>query len=281
LLLFLFLNLSIGFCSHKLVLGPDPFRKPFTRGWAMEMRTDIVAARGQIQGGIQSLPYQPMVVVTTAVFSFDGAKLRLLAVRKGHDEPSSYFLPSLPFDFSEDLTATARQVIRSRLPLELSPVFQVGAFESGPENENEESKKIEICYLTIASPSDLEFVATSGIEQYRFLEVHEQADLLEPHSREVALSALAELRRRTRFETIAFAFLAHEFSLSELQRVFEAILNRPMDVRNFRKKIESLDILKESPHRPRGMAYRPPRMFSFEAERFQHRQTLEGEVRFY
>jgi 8-oxo-dGTP diphosphatase len=105
--------------------------------------------------------------------------------------------------------------------------------------------------------------------------------LLDEHSRALADAALAELRRKARFDTVAFDFLAHEFSLSELQRVFEAILNRSMDVRNFRKKIESLDILVESPHRPRGMAYRPPRMYSFDAGRFRHRQSLEGEVRFF
>ncbi|NBX18352.1 MAG: hypothetical protein EBR09_13395 [Proteobacteria bacterium] len=247
----------------------------------MDMRSDIVAARGQIQGGIQAGSQIPALKVTTAVFSFDGAKLRMLAVRKGADEPERYSLPSLPFDFSEDLTTTARQVVRSRLPLELSPVFQVGAFESQSGALPETNRQIEICYFTVATPSDLEFVATGSLDQYRFLEVHEQSDLLDGHSRELALAALAELRRRSRFETVAFAFLQNEFSLSELQRVFEAILNRPMDVRNFRKKIELLDILKESPHRPRGMAYRPPRMFSFEAERFRHRQTIEGEVRFY
>ena len=247
----------------------------------MDMRTDLVNARGQIQGGIQSEPNRHALIVTTAVFSFDGSKLRLLAVRKGTEEPERYCLPSLPFDFSDDLMTTARQVVRSRLPLELSPVFQVGTFERQLGSAADSTRQIEICYFTVATPSDLEFVATGGMEHYRFIEVHEQAELLDAHGREIALAALAELRRRTRFESVAFAFLSHEFSLSELQRVFEAILNRPMDVRNFRKKIELLDILKESPHRPRGMAYRPPRMFSFEAERFHHRQSIEGEVRFY
>lgn len=246
----------------------------------MELRKDILAPNSKSFAGMQMDAAQLGLIVTTIVFSFDGAKLRLLTI-KANDELDVYHLPSLPFDFSEDLNATARHVIRSRLPLELSQMYQVGAFERKVGRTEQSAKRIEICYFTIASPTDLEFVATSGLTQYRLLEVHEQAALLEPESRELAQAALSELRRRTRFETVVFSFLAHEFSLSELQRVFEAILNRPMDVRNFRKKIEALDILLESPHRPRGMAYRPPRMFSFEAERFQHRQTLEGEVRFY
>lgn len=245
----------------------------------MGIRTDIVPSRGNVVAD-QRIPGSSGLLVTTVVFSFDGAKLRVLCVRD-NDEQESFHLPSLPLDPSDDLQSVTRQVVRSRLPLELNQVFQVGAFERVQKQTPDSSKQLEICFFTIASPNDLEFVATSGLSQYRFLELHDQISLLEPHSRDLAEAALAELRRKARFDAVAFSFLAHDFSLSELQRVFEAILNRPMDVRNFRKKIESLDILLESPHRPRGMAYRPPRMFSFEPERFRHRQTLEGEVRFF
>jgi 8-oxo-dGTP diphosphatase len=247
----------------------------------METQANVVAVRGQVPGGGHLESDRPAVWVSTVVFSFDGAKLRVLAI-KMRDEVDTYSIPGLQFDFSDDLLSTARQAIRSRLPLDLAQLFQVGAFESGrPDTQRDASRRLEICYFTTASPSDLEFVATGALPQYRFLEVHDQSDLLDSHGRELAQAALTELRRRARFETVAFSFLSHEFSLSELQRVFEAILNRPLDVRNFRKKIEALDILQESPHRPRGMAYRPPRMFSFEAERFRHRETLDGEVRFY
>ncbi|NBO38629.1 hypothetical protein EBU99_08605 [bacterium] len=246
----------------------------------MGMRTEAVTTRGAVSGQGHLVGGVPAILVTTVVFSFDGAKLRVLAIRN-NDQQDIFHLPSLPYDQSDDLQATARQVIRSRLPLDLTQMFQVGAFESKSSQESGAARQVEICFFTVASPNDLEFVATSGLSQYRFLEVHDQSELLEPHARELQHAALLELRRRTRFDAIAFSFLANEFSLSELQRVFEAVLNRPMDVRNFRKKIESLDILLESPHRPRGMAYRPPRMFSFEPERFRHRQTLEGEVRFF
>lgn len=245
----------------------------------MGIQTDIVPSRGYVTTE-QRTPGSPGLLVTTVVFSFDGAKLRVLCVRDNEDQ-ESFHLPSLPLEPSDDLQAVAKQVVRSRLPLELNQVFQVGAFERVQKHLTNSSQQLEICFFTVASPNDFEFVATSGLSQYRFLELHDQLALLEPHSHAIAQAALAQLRAKARFDSVAFSFLAHDFSLSELQRVFEAILNRPMDVRNFRKKIESLDILLESPNRPRGMAYRPPRMFSFEPGRFRHRQTLEGEVRFF
>lgn len=245
----------------------------------MGIGTEVIPTRGGVSPD-QPVAASPGILITTVVFSFDGSKLRVLGVR-GNEEQETFHLPSLPFDSADEMQATARNVIRSRLPLEVNQVFQVGAFETMKKSSPDRAKQIEICFFAVASPNDLEFVATSGIAQYHFLELHEQLSMLEPHSRGLTEAALAELRRKARFDAVAFNFLAPEFSLSELQRVFEAILNRAMDVRNFRKKIESLDILLESAHRPRGMAYRPPRMFTFDSGRFRHRQTLEGEVRFF
>lgn len=245
----------------------------------MEIRTDLVPSRSAAAIEKKHSVGQ-FLRITTAVFSFDGSKLRVLAIRT-NDDLERYELPSLNYSEHDDLVSLARRVISSRLPLELGPFHQVGAFESPVSDRPEEERAIEICYLTTASPNDFEFIATGSFPLYRFLEVSDQFDLLESHSRELTQAALTELRRKARFDSIAFNFLAHDFSLSELQRVFEAILDRSMDVRNFRKKIEALGILNESPHRPRGMAYRPPRMFSFDQSRFRHRQDTDGEVRFF
>lgn len=245
----------------------------------MEIRTDLVQSRSKMGLEQKSASY-PTLRISTVVFSFDGAKLRVLAV-KTSDDRENYALPSLEYVDSEDLVSLAHRVISSRLPLDLGQFFQVGAFESPTESSSLADKVIEICYFTTASPNDFEFVATGSFPMYRFLEIDEQLEMFEAHSRVLAQAALIELRRKARFDSVAFNFLAHDFSLSELQRVFEAILNRTMDVRNFRKKIEALGILNESPHRPRGMAYRPPRMFSFDKARFRHRQDAEGEVRFF
>lgn len=245
----------------------------------METRTDVVPS-GSKTGHEQRAFARPNLRITTVVFSFDGVKLRVLAV-KSSDDRETYSLPSLEYSDTDDLVSVARQVISSRLPLDLGPFFQVGAFESPDASLRSTEKVVEICYFTTASPNDFEFVATGSFPLYRFLEAEEQLELLEAHSANLAQAALLELRRKARFDSVAFNFLSHDFSLSELQRVFEAILSRTMDVRNFRKKIEALGILNESPHRPRGMAYRPPRMFSFDKARFRHRQDAEGEVRFF
>jgi len=80
--------------------------------------------------------------------------------------------------------------------------------------------------------------------------------------------ALERLRNKLEYTTVGFQLLAEKFTLGELQAVYEAILGRPLDKRNFRRKIALLGILKplrEWQHTGR----KPAQLFRFAAARFE------------
>ncbi len=81
------------------------------------------------------------------------------------------------------------------------------------------------------------------------------------NQREVAAYGLKRLRNKITYTNLAFAFLPGRFTLSELQGVYEAIVGRALDKRNFRKKILSLDILAAEGEVRRGG--RPARLYRF------------------
>ena len=71
------------------------------------------------------------------------------------------------------------------------------------------------------------------------------------------------LRNKLEWTTVGYELLPHKFTLSELQRVYEIILQKPVDKRNFRKKILAQGKIKElSEIRTEG-AHRPARLYSF------------------
>ncbi|HXX94523.1 MAG TPA: NUDIX hydrolase, partial [Planctomycetota bacterium] len=80
--------------------------------------------------------------------------------------------------------------------------------------------------------------------------------------------ALGRLRTKLEWTTVGFQLLPREFTLSELQRVYEAILGRRLDKRNFRRKIELLGVVR-STGRTRSEGRRPARLYAFEADRFE------------
>ena len=71
------------------------------------------------------------------------------------------------------------------------------------------------------------------------------------------------LQWKIEYTNIVYSLLPNEFTLGELQHVYEAILNRPLDKRNFRKKILSLGMLKDSFRKKTLGRARPAEVYSF------------------
>lgn len=92
------------------------------------------------------------------------------------------------------------------------------------------------------------------------------AELAFDHAR-VLEYALRRLRGKVEYTTVGFELLPERFTLAELQAVYEAILGRPLDKRNFRRSIEALDELVPLDEWRRGEPSRPARLYSFAGAR--------------
>ena len=91
------------------------------------------------------------------------------------------------------------------------------------------------------------------------------ADKLSRHLSEngILTYALQRLRWKVEYTNVVYSLLPREFTLSELQKIYEAILGKKLDKRNFRKKILSLGLLRSSGRHRVGLKARPARMYMF------------------
>ena len=71
------------------------------------------------------------------------------------------------------------------------------------------------------------------------------------------------MRRKIEYTNVAQYILPKKFTLSELQKVYEIVLNQRIDVRNFRKKIDKLGLVKETGEKEIGVKYRPAKLYKF------------------
>ncbi|MDO4712458.1 MAG: NUDIX domain-containing protein [Candidatus Saccharibacteria bacterium] len=101
----------------------------------------------------------------------------------------------------------------------------------------------------------------------QFWPVDELPTLAYDHAEIIAL-ARKRLAGKLHYTTIAFGLLPATFTLSDLQQTYEAVLGQPLDKRNFRKKIASLDMIHETGHMQRNGAHRPAKLYAF------HQPTL-------
>ena len=75
--------------------------------------------------------------------------------------------------------------------------------------------------------------------------------------------AVRRLRSKLEYTNVAYSLLPRQFTLSDLQQVYEAILDREMDKRNFRRRMLSLGVIKPAGGRRMDGAHRPAQLYTF------------------
>jgi len=75
--------------------------------------------------------------------------------------------------------------------------------------------------------------------------------------------AIRRLRAKLEYTNVAYSLLPRTFTLSELQQVYEAILDRPLDKRNFRRRMLSLGVIKAAGGTRMEGAHRPAQLYTF------------------
>jgi 8-oxo-dGTP diphosphatase len=72
-----------------------------------------------------------------------------------------------------------------------------------------------------------------------------------------------------RYAPLGFELLPRQFTLTQLQRLYEIILGRELDKRNFRRKILAMGLLVDTGKTQRGLAHRAPRLYRFDRRRYR------------
>jgi 8-oxo-dGTP diphosphatase len=86
---------------------------------------------------------------------------------------------------------------------------------------------------------------------------------------EIVSTALSRLREKIRREPIGFELLPQKFTLSELQSLYEAILQTPLDKRNFRKKLLAMALLVPLAEKVAAGRHRPAQLFRFDPRKYR------------
>ena len=124
-----------------------------------------------------------------------------------------------------------------------------------------------MAYFALIAADRAPLKAGSDAAQARWFPVAARPPLAFDHGR-ILDYALERLRNKLEYTTVGFQLLPDTFTLSELQAVYEAILGRHLDKRNFRRKIALLRIV--TPLREwRRTGRKPARLYRFSAARFE------------
>jgi 8-oxo-dGTP diphosphatase len=202
--------------------------------------------------------------VAVVIFTVrEGALHVLLIHRAGEPCRDMWALPGGLVLSDETLDAAAARVLVRETGV--SDVFleQLYTFDAAPAARVASSVTVSYFALVAAEQARLEPRETWRPAWHRI-------DALPPlaFTNDVIIDyALRRLRAKLEYTNVAYSLMPEEFTLTELQRVYETILGRTLDKRNFRRRILSLGLVKPTARRAAGGAHRPAQLYRFASRR--------------
>ena len=123
-------------------------------------------------------------------------------------------------------------------------------------------------YYALVRPESYTLHAQTEVEDAAWFDIHDLPELSFDHQ-EIMDTAIQRLRNKITYEPIGFELLEEKFPFSELQILYETLLEDKIDHRNFRKKLKGLGILEElSETRKQKGSGRPARLYRFNKDRY-------------
>ena len=134
-------------------------------------------------------------------------------------------------------------------------------------HNNKDIVSISVIYFIL-----LPLQAVSGKDKHNWMRV--ASAIKKSSDKNILQYGLQRLRWKVEYTNVVYSLLPSEFTFSELQEVYETILGRRLDKRNFRKKIFSLDILKSTGKKRKIGRARPAEVFSFKKRELEYVEII-------
>jgi 8-oxo-dGTP diphosphatase len=205
---------------------------------------------------------RPAVTVDCVVFGAADERLEVLLVRRGEAPfEDEWALPGGFVRPEEDLATAARRELVEETGVDLSYMEQLYTF--GDPGRDPRGRVVTVAWLALVRPSVHRLAPTTDAREAAWHPVAELPPLAFDHAR------ILDVARERRYKPIGFDLLPEAFTLTELQRLYEVVLERDLDKRNFRRKVLATKLLLETGERRTGVAHRAPRLFRFDRERYE------------
>ena len=201
----------------------------------------------------------PAVSVDIVIFTIRDARLKLLLIRRaGEPYRGKWALPGGFIHLDEDLDASARRELEEETGV--SGVYLEQLYTFGAPQRDPRERVITVAYYALIPSDRLQLRAATDAEAVGWFGMDELPGLAFDHTDIIAM-AHERLVAKLDYSTIAFQFMGGDFSLSELQSVYEIILREALDKRNFRKWALALEQIEETGRERRDGAHRPAKLY--------------------
>ena len=165
----------------------------------------------------------------------------------------------------ETIDEAARRELEEETSLRCEYMEQLYTF--GTVDRDPRDRVVSVAYFALVKLSRHRIQPATDARNAAWFAVSDPPTLAFDHESILEL-ALARLRAKIRYQPIGFELLPSRFTLRQLQHLYETVLDRELDKRNFRKKILGMDLLVELDEVEQDVAHRAARLYRFDKRKY-------------
>ena len=228
--------------------------------------------------------FQPGLSIDCVIFGFHDNQLKVLLIKVS--DSKKWSLPGGFIPVDQDIDTAAVTVLNERTGLEGVFLRQFATFGKIKRNDRhfnkaildyfeideEKGKWLTQRFVTIGYYALVDFskivpnpVNTNEIVEW--VDHKEVPELILDH-KEILDKALNTLRIELNLMPVGYNLLPEKFTIPELQKLYETILDKKLDRRNFLRKITNIGILTKLDEKKNNVAHKAPNLYSFDKEKY-------------
>jgi 8-oxo-dGTP diphosphatase len=210
---------------------------------------------------------RPSIATDCVIFGFDGGGLKLLLIERDNEPfKNKWALPGGFIFMEETAEESAKRILREKVGIKNVYIEQLYTFSEVQRDPRE--RIISIAYFALVNTKQYQLIAGRDTVKAEWYKLSDIPKLAFDHTKIVRL-AIQRLKGKVSYQPIGFELLAEKFTLSQLQALYEAILEVVIDKRNFRKKILGMGLLLPLEEKEKNVAHKAARFYKFDNKSYK------------
>ena len=209
----------------------------------------------------------PRAAMTTdaVIFGFDGKSLQILLIQRGIEPfKGTWALPGGFLRMDETIEECAKRELFEETGLRQPYMEQFGIFSD--VNRDPRGRIITSAFYALVRIADVK--GGDDAVDAKWFPVTEIPTLAFDHDRIVRV-AQQKLREDIHFRPVGFELMTEQFTIPQIQRLYESILGIRFERRNFAKKILATGILDPVGKKAEVRGHRPPELYTFNQDKYE------------
>lgn len=222
---------------------------------------------------------RPSVTVDNVIFTFDERLLKVLLIKRKSDPfRGEWALPGGFVNIDESLEEAARRELKEETGLKNAYVEQFFTF--GDVDRDPRGRVLSVGFYALVKIEETNLAPDTDASDVQWYPAYDLPELAFDHAL-IIDKALNMLKLKVKMQPVGFELLPEHFSLSDLQRLVEAVIDDELDKRNFRKKVLNLDILSQSEGKTPNVARRAATLYKFDKHKYVDLKKKGGKFSLY